>query len=170
MNYKDLQNKAKELGLPYVGVSRVELEKTIAEKTNGEPPVPPEPQEQKTPVVEKPVIVESKKEKGKRGRKSKENKEESPELKNKPTEPTPPEPPKEIEVPKDANTATIFDGSFKVRVYTLENHGEDFSELAKSFIKGNPKFRVEFTKQLPVLRCPNCGAKVKCGTCGKDIS
>ena len=32
MNYKELQKKAKELGLPYIGVSREELEKSIKEK------------------------------------------------------------------------------------------------------------------------------------------
>ena len=32
MDYKDLQKKAKELGLPYIGVSRSDLEKAIKEK------------------------------------------------------------------------------------------------------------------------------------------
>lgn len=32
MDYKDLQKKAKELGLPYIGVSRLDLEKAIKEK------------------------------------------------------------------------------------------------------------------------------------------
>jgi len=32
MDYKDLQKKAKELGLPYIGVSRSKLEKAIKEK------------------------------------------------------------------------------------------------------------------------------------------
>lgn len=32
MEYKELQKRAKELGLPYIGVSREELEKSIKEK------------------------------------------------------------------------------------------------------------------------------------------
>ncbi len=32
MNYKELQQRAKELGLPYVGVSKENLEKSIKEK------------------------------------------------------------------------------------------------------------------------------------------
>ncbi len=41
MNYKDLQEEAKKLQLPYVGVSREELETSIekAKKTPGTPPV-----------------------------------------------------------------------------------------------------------------------------------
>jgi hypothetical protein len=179
MNYKDLQDKAKALGLRYVSVSRAELIRTIAEKTgvSAEAPsqLPTETQPIKAdptggtgngapsePVVEQPMTPPAGGGvgKAKRGRPAKEN------VQVKPT----PETPKEVEVPKDTNTATVYDGSFKVRAYTLQNHGENFIELAKSFVEGHPTYRIEFTKQLPALRCPNCGSVVRCGTCGKALS
>lgn len=174
MNYKDLQNKAKELGLPYVGVPRIELEKNISEKTgvipetkvetpliSSDPKAGTGNDEANTPVVDQiiiPVLGEDKKEEPKkRGPKPKQDKVEAPSKTVKDTH-------------EKANTATIYDGSFKVRAYTLEAHGEKFDELAMSFVSDKPKYRIVFTYELPNLTCKNCGAKIRCSTCGKEVS
>ena len=55
MSYKDLQNKAKELGLKYIGVSTEDLKKAIAEKTGASKLVKPE-----LPKIKEETPLESK--------------------------------------------------------------------------------------------------------------
>ena len=62
MTYKELQKKAKELGLSYVGVSRTELIKSIEsakpQETNPDDNPPPvEKKLDEKPVIEKPTGV-----------------------------------------------------------------------------------------------------------------
>lgn len=110
MTYKELQEKAQSLGLPFVGLSEKSLLKSIAkfEKENqvaGEGVVKPvEPVEPK---------VEEKKESKSKKSTSKTKKVEKEEV--------------------EATVAVVKNGKYEVRRYSLEDNGENFKELASEF-------------------------------------
>lgn len=107
VSYRELQEKAKELGLRYVGVSEKELRKSIKEALSSE-------------------------------KSSKE---------------TP---------PKDAD-AVVYQGKRRVRVYSLEQHGQDYIKLAEQFVSHPERkdYRIEFEKVESRITCPYCGKKFR---------
>src|SRR6266852_3238054 len=123
MNYSELKEKAKELGLPYFGIGKTELEEFVNKKLaeNGEQPVIPDANEElKSP--ETPEIPETPKE---------------PEVPEQPKEPKEPEVPEESEV-TDVNVAIVNNNNgYEVRRYTQEIHGDKFKELANQFANHN---------------------------------
>jgi hypothetical protein len=192
-SYGELQKQAKELGLPYTAVSRKALEASIAEKLGADKPIetPVEPVvTAPEPTVTEPVaddkgnlaLVTPKEVKSKSKIKRETIQKLDKEVKKaqdvvlepEPVAPVFPEPVVlanyEVEVPEDANTATIYDNRNKVRTYSVEQHGEEFAELAKSFLMSHPKYRVEYKNQKLNLKCSNCGANIKCNNCGQEIS
>jgi hypothetical protein len=104
MNYKDLQEKAKELGLPYVGVSRKELEDAIAQAAAGD--------STKTDTTKDTKDTTDTDEKAD-GPEKKDDEEST----------------KEVE----HSVAVVLSGNTEVRRYTAEDHGENFQELASEF-------------------------------------
>jgi hypothetical protein len=195
-NYKDLQDKAKELGLPYVGVSRAELEASIAAKTgetteatstppnespinSSEEGVRTEAQADEAPVppqdAEKPAEKPKKEKKGKKAKTVQKEEKVGEETSDQSTdEPEEKEEPKlpanyEVEAPEGTNTAVVWDGINVIRTYSLIIHGKNFLELAREFVKERPKLRLEFREQNEVKRCPNCGTEIKCSGCGVEI-
>lgn len=52
--------------------------------------------------------------------------------------------------------AVVYNGSYIVRKYSLETHGEKFIELAKEFASKR-KFVVNFEKIKHGIKCPSCG-------------
>ena len=134
MNYKALQDKAKELGLPYVAVSRKKLEISIqkAEAKDREPPKP------STPEVDPSTPEDI-------------SGSDTPA----PKERTPKAPTAKV---KNANAAVVYDGKNEVRRYTLVIHGKGFEKLANEFTKDS-SFRVELVEVKPSIECPSCGHK-----------
>ena len=186
MTYKELQDKAKELGLPYVEVSKKDLRKSIDGKVGtpvetpsteevptppvSEDGIPPDPvSEEKVPVVEHPVIVSNEQPKAKRGRPAKLAETVFAKAQDEKLSVTD-DKEKEIKIPENVNAAVIYDGNFKVRTYSLESHGEEFIDMAKSFVSDNPKLRIEYYIYSQFLKCKNCGSPIVCGTCGKQVS
>lgn len=112
--YKDLQEKAKKLGLPYVGVSTENLKKSIeeAESTTGNPPEGPQD----------------------------------------------PEDEDQKEDPKEANVAIVYNGRHEVRRYSLAIHGENFAELAESFVSSPDRsdYEIKLRKLEEGVVCPSC--------------
>lgn len=61
------------------------------------------------------------------------------------------------EVKKDKNnTAHVKRGPHIIRTYTLEQHGEDFEEMAKEYAKNN-KYKVDVIFVAKGITCPQCG-------------
>jgi hypothetical protein len=52
--------------------------------------------------------------------------------------------------------AVVYNGSYIVRKYSLETHGEKFVELAKEF-SSKRKYVVNFEKIKHGIKCPSCG-------------
>lgn len=103
--YKELQARAKVLGIPSVGVSAEDLENLIQAK-------------EAESSTEEPV-----------------------------------------KTPGEFNTAIVLDNGREVRQYTLEEHGDDFAELAETFAKKH-KYSVELRDVKPGQRCPHCGGLI----------
>jgi hypothetical protein len=57
------------------------------------------------------------------------------------------------------NTATILNGDYEVRVYTSDNHGDNFADLAEEFASNN-NYKVVYTNT-QIHKCPNCGYKLE---------
>ena len=100
------KQKAKKLGIDYTGMSPEELKIAIENKEaeNTQPIVPPEAPSNEIPSNEVPVETPSEEVK-----ETIENKE------------------------AEGDIAVIMNGKFEVRRYTVENHGENFVELANEF-------------------------------------
>lgn len=62
---------------------------------------------------------------------------------------------KEIEVGKN-DLAIVLNGSSKVRVYSLKQHGVDFYKLAKQYAD-HRNLTVELAIAQPGIICPRCG-------------
>lgn len=107
MTYKELQEKATQLGIKAVGVKREELERLVqeAESNNTD-----------TPTTEK----------------TSEN------------------------IKEEFNAALVFNANREVRRYTLEDHGENFVNLANQYA-GHRGFDVDLVKLEPKIICPSCG-------------
>lgn len=71
-------------------------------------------------------------------------------------ESTEPEPEKTKSTVVKANIAIVRDGTKEVRRYTVNDHGEDFIDLAEVFA-GKRKFTVELKYVDFENKCPNCG-------------
>lgn len=206
MNYTEMQDKAKELGLPYVGVKRGELEASIVAKTGvpiestepqninpaeGTPPIEPvisapaQPEEPKLTKEEKKAQKETEKAEAKRIKDEEAAQKAAEEEEKRVSEEKALAEQKEkeklaaaenipvnyeVEVPEDANTAEIWEGQRKVRTFSLANHGEEFAELAKTYVRRNPKLKIQFIDKQSSLLCPNCGSKISCSKCGIELS
>ena len=139
MKYKELQAKAKELGLKYVGVSEDELKKSIKEAS---------------PKVVKPKL------------KKMETKDYSPEEKLPTTEEevkANTDTSKEDKSSEENRDAVVYNGKHKVRTYTLEQHGKDYVKLAKQYISHPERedYKVELERVENRIKCPHCGIKFR---------
>lgn len=64
---------------------------------------------------------------------------------------------------EDTADAVVYHGKNRVRVYTLEQHGENYKELAQQFVD-SPKrdgHRIEFETVETRITCPHCGQKFR---------
>ena len=137
MSYKDLQAKAKELGLKYVGISEKDLKLSIAKKTGASKLAKPQ--------LPKPKVENF----------------------NKDTNVAPPlEPKTDKEVTslkeKDAD-AVVYQGKRKIRTYTLERHGKDYVKLAKQYTSHPERegYEIKFETVETRLTCPYCHKKFR---------
>ena len=137
LDYKELQQRAKELELPYVGVSEDDLRKSIeeAEKADSTPPSQDPPKEE---------VKES------QSNKKEQDKKQAKKSENLPTEK------KEQDKKPEGNTAVVMNGTREVRQYTFEVHGKKFPELANQYAETRG-FSVVFKEVKPGVSCPNCG-------------
>lgn len=140
MEYAELQEKAKKLGLPYHRISKEDLEKSIADA-----------EDKKTTKEDAPK--ENKKDEDA----SKEN-DEIKEPAHKEKDDSPEEKEDEVKEPKP-NKAIVYKDSLAhiVRTFSPEDHGKDFISLANSFAE-KKKLSVIFKHVEAPVVCKNCGA------------
>lgn len=136
-NYKDLQTKAKELGIPYIGISRAELETAIKSKEASSATVAPEnvslsnkPTEPGTTV---PVGATKKQPKNKQPKKDQDEVND-----------------------EQFNTAIVMNEKNEVRRYSLDDHGSEFETLAQQFADKHA-YTVVLKQVKPGITCPSCG-------------
>lgn len=129
--YKDLQVRAKELGLPYIGVPREDLEKSITNHQS----------ESSTDSVSS--VKEA----------------ANATVASKPTQESGPEATVAAKASlKNANTAIVSDGKREIRRYSVELHGSDFADLAQQFAD-KFHYQVELVTLEDGIICPACGHK-----------
>lgn len=65
--------------------------------------------------------------------------------------------------PKDNPDAVVYNGKHRVRVYTIEQHGEDYVDLAKQYTShpDRENFTVKFETVKTRISCPNCSHKFR---------
>jgi hypothetical protein len=134
MNYRELQQTAKSLGLPYIGIPRNELESSIARKQGSSP----------SSVSASTLEAENIKPMAK--------------AKSKDSKPAEPVVNKEGNT-DDFNTAIVYDNTREVRRYTKKSHGDSFAELANKFAD-KKDYKVELKNVKPGIKCPHCGRMI----------
>lgn len=133
LTYQELQDKAKSLGLPYVGVSRVDLEKSIAEK------------EGTAENNSTPNGADQSASQGQENNQSQDN--------------TNQDKPAEENLDPKYNVAFVEGDNTKARKYTKLVHGDNFAQLAETYAAKH-KLKVRYEVEKPGIKCPNCGTIV----------
>ncbi len=134
--YKKLQKRAKELGLPFAGVSTNELKSSIKAKELELKDAPKDTDGENGPST--PPIIDSPKD---------EIEEPKDEI----------EEPKKVIEEEDSNTGIVTNSEGKVaRVYSQFQHGDNFKELTTEYAKARG-FSFKFVKDQDGIICPACG-------------
>lgn len=55
----------------------------------------------------------------------------------------------------EMNIAIVLDGKREVRQYSLDSHGDNFTDLANQFAQKN-KFQVKMARKANTIKCPHC--------------
>lgn len=62
----------------------------------------------------------------------------------------------ETTVTPNYDVAVVLNGNYEIRRYSLSEHGENFSELAKDFASKN-QYTVKLEEAKVGIKCPSCG-------------
>lgn len=135
MTYKELQEQAKGLGLPYAGVSEIDLKKSI-EEALGDAKKAPEAPIETPPVAPKSKPTQENKKAGK-GKGA--------------TKPTNTEPEK-----KQYDVLIIKKEGREIRKYTLLQHGPEFDTIARTYAEHHG-YDIEETTEQAIRKCSECG-------------
>lgn len=126
MTYKELQEKAQSLGLPFVGLNEKSLRKSIekAEKSKEQSP------KLETKIEENEKVT------------AEEN------VSNEEGDAEVDAPKKDDEVKKDGkvSVAIVKNGKYEVRRYSLQDHGKNFKKLASEFAD-KKKYEIELVTE-----------------------
>ena len=135
MTYKEIQEKAAELGIsPVVGVSQKDLEEKIAKiEGKGAPASEGSTDSQEPPKEEAPKKSKS----SKKSSKSKET-------------------PKNDEAKPEGDIAIVMNGHREARRYSLKQHGKSFIDNANEYASARG-FQIKMTTEVDESRCSECG-------------